>query len=522
MKKIKSLRVRNLRSFGLDNDFVPLKKLNLLVGRNSSGKSTFLRTFPLLRQSAEADTRSPILWYGSFVDFGDLRTAARAGSDEVMFDFNLSLNIDDALDFWDQIIQDTERKVVRKSSTRSYEQQVLFTLAIKKGVDLESINQIIVKIENVELTIVYIGKVVSSLTMYVGKRLVFEGFKGAIINDKGNLIPTDFLGESGRKTWPPSLARHEFREKFANYIQSLHHQNKKLESVITAIADIVFIPRNKIHSVLKKAFPGDKKFATNLLDKKEEIVDTSFAFLLGINLSKILSSIDKALTAFYSGVRYLGPVRASAERFYRYQDLQVAQIDHTGSNLPMVLNSLLESDKAELNSWILENFDFELEITNTGSHYAIRIQDAGSLEYYNVSDMGFGYSQLLPIIVSIWLESGRTKEPAFIFSETDSQLVFAIEQPELHLHPHMQHKFGKAIAKIAQLKDRDDFCFIVETHSKHIIDSIGESIEDRIIDRDDVNVSLFERSAEGITHTLSSSFDEEGYLQVWPAGFLSP
>ena len=521
MKNIKSLRIRNLRSFGLENDFIPLKKLNLLVGRNSSGKSTFLRTFPLIRQSAEADTRSPILWYGSFVDFGDLQTAVRADTDEVMFDFKLNVNIDDSIDFWEQISENNnERFTVGNSKT--YKLDVDFTLGLRKGAGLESTNRIQLEIEYVKISILYSGSNVISLSVYLDDVLLYEGFEGRTINAKGNLIPTEFLSEADLRTWPPALSKAEFRKAFVEYIASLHHSNKKRDSIVKALAEIVFLPPSKIHSALKKSFSDDKIFLTNLAAAKDEIVRTTFAYLVSANLSKLLSAVDKALSNFYKGVRYLGPVRASAERFYRYQDLQVGQVDHTGSNLPMVLNSLGLSEKRELNKWILENFEFELEITNTGSHYAIKIKDAGSLQYYNVSDMGFGYSQLLPIIVSIWLESREKNSGMFDFLERDRQLVFAIEQPELHLHPHMQHKFGKAIAKIANLKGEDDFCFIVETHSKHIIDSIGESIEDKIIKNSDVNVSLFDRDDSGVTSTSGSGFDEHGYLEVWPAGFLSP
>lgn len=56
-----SLKASNLRS--LNTDYIPLKGINLLVGKNSSGKSTFLRTFPLLRQSITRNTRGPILWF---------------------------------------------------------------------------------------------------------------------------------------------------------------------------------------------------------------------------------------------------------------------------------------------------------------------------------------------------------------------------------------------------------------------------------------------------------------------------
>ena len=47
---MKSIRVKNLRSLK-DTKEIGIKKINILVGGNSSGKSTFLRIFPLLKQS---------------------------------------------------------------------------------------------------------------------------------------------------------------------------------------------------------------------------------------------------------------------------------------------------------------------------------------------------------------------------------------------------------------------------------------------------------------------------------------
>lgn len=80
--------VRNLRSFGAEKEIVPVRPVNILVGKNSCGKSTFLRTYPLLRQSIEGDTRTPILWYagyGGYVDFGDFKTSVRDGEDQLFF-----------------------------------------------------------------------------------------------------------------------------------------------------------------------------------------------------------------------------------------------------------------------------------------------------------------------------------------------------------------------------------------------------------------------------------------------------
>ena len=71
---MKYLKVNNLRCLRAMPK-IELKPLTLLVGRNSSGKSTFLRTFPLFRQSIEKRTNAPLLFFGDFVDFGTFEDA---------------------------------------------------------------------------------------------------------------------------------------------------------------------------------------------------------------------------------------------------------------------------------------------------------------------------------------------------------------------------------------------------------------------------------------------------------------
>ena len=65
-----SIRIRNLRSI-VDSGEIELNKINLLLGRNSSGKSSFLRLFPLLKETSRHELRGPILWFDEDYDFGD-------------------------------------------------------------------------------------------------------------------------------------------------------------------------------------------------------------------------------------------------------------------------------------------------------------------------------------------------------------------------------------------------------------------------------------------------------------------
>ena len=81
---LKSLRLRNFRGFSEDENapFLDLKPITILVGKNSSGKSSFIRSLPLLRQSVEANTTGPILWFGPYVDFGSFNQVLKKDANE--------------------------------------------------------------------------------------------------------------------------------------------------------------------------------------------------------------------------------------------------------------------------------------------------------------------------------------------------------------------------------------------------------------------------------------------------------
>lgn len=528
----KALRVRNLRSFGESNGFVPLLPINILVGRNSCGKSTFLRTFPLLRQSMQADTKSPILWYGNFVDFGDLNSAKNLAADNVCFDFKLDISVNASPNFLmegsalsklkAQLLYFTSKDF---SPNKQVELPIDFTLCIRR-LDSGLISNVLrVQLADLSIELGYNEDSCNYLSMSVKGGCIWSVEGESKIVEKGKLIPTDFrnpLINEKNPFYRFSTVRSEIKKSFVEYVYTFHHANKAKEKVAQLLEGVAFDSKDNVGRQVRSIFKADKYFSVKAKEAGEQFDELCHAYVVGMSINKILSAIDSELAEFYSGVRYLGPVRAVAERYYRYQDLQVGEIDHTGSNLPMVLNSLGDIRRKELNDWIKENFDFEIKLAETASHYALYVKEETDLEFHNISDMGFGYSQILPIIVSIWLEAQNSEQPAAIEKSVAKQYVVAIEQPELHLHPKLQHQFGRVIAKTARAVKHAKIVFVLETHSRHIIDAIGECVEDGLISRDDVNITLFEKDKEGLTRTSLSSFDEKGYLTNWPAGFLSP
>ena len=523
MGTVKSIRVRNLRSFPNEGEFFDLKKINLLVGKNSSGKSSFLRVFPLLRQSFEEATTGPILWFGKYVDFGDFNNSLNNKlsldkDDTIYFDFKLSVDIEGYEGAFP--ITYKNGKPVPDVDYEAFEPLVDLTLGVNSLSGTTKACYISIKIENCLIEI---------FPNYKGRRTELKAINlstGLMFRDDLNLLVggSDFI---------PSLIekrRIDGKYRFFNKGPGLPYQ--AFESQVELLSSVLLnSDYGDISSYLSEASLTSKERYINkmLISLNDTFVGNKvhesdvYMYALVSDINSIIDSINFELDAFFRSVRYLGPVRATAERFYRYQDLRVNEIDHMGENLPMVINSLPKNMRKLLEDWTRETFGFSLTLKPTGSHMTIMIQEEGESSAHNISDMGFGYSQLLPIIVSIWMQIYKPTRNKLVYPGSGNKTqIIVIEQPELHLHPEMQYKFAKAIVEIVSLSAmRSDLIFVLETHSKHMIDAFGHAIQDKELSSDHINITLFEKNERKETMIKTSGFDEDGYLKNWPVGFLS-
>jgi hypothetical protein len=128
-------------------------------------------------------------------------------------------------------------------------------------------------------------------------------------------------------------------------------------------------------------------------------------------------------------------------------------------------------------------------------------------------DVGIGVSQVLPVLVAAF---GGQRE------------MWAIEQPEIHLHPALQAELADVFIGSA-LGERKN-TFILETHSEHLIlralRRIRETAEGKLpsgltpIRPEDVAVLYVEPTAQGakVSHLR---VDEAGeFIDRWPHGFF--
>ena len=66
-----AIEVQNYRSF-VKPARIELRPITILLGRNSAGKSSLTRLFPLLQESMGRATSAPVLWSSNIVDFGKI------------------------------------------------------------------------------------------------------------------------------------------------------------------------------------------------------------------------------------------------------------------------------------------------------------------------------------------------------------------------------------------------------------------------------------------------------------------
>ncbi|MGA4551060.1 hypothetical protein [Methylorubrum aminovorans] len=132
---------------------------------------------------------------------------------------------------------------------------------------------------------------------------------------------------------------------------------------------------------------------------RQDLTEKVSHLIIAAFLPTIMSSISDHLKAIFSSTLYIGPARARSERYYRYQDLSVSEIDPDGKNFPMFLNSLSNDQMESLSSWIQELFGYGIQVKEESGHISIQLMEHGSRP--NITDVGYGVSQILPVLGQI-------------------------------------------------------------------------------------------------------------------------
>ena len=356
------------------------------------------------------------------------------------------------------------------------------------------------------------------------------------LGGKAHLLPTLQPGESSNVSYlaAPGISGRRYFDfttradkaligPLVTALRPLFHGNTSNEKIGQIARRMLAGTPDAMRAQLE-SLPGDKQFQQRMntltdpetidanLETMEEIVSRAMARLSPY----IIEAADLILAHFMSRIAYLAPLRVSAQRAYRVATLAVDEVDPDGKNLAMFLRSLSLPEEESFAAFTQDALGFDTHVKTTGLHAEILVREGGSKRLSNLVDVGFGYSEVLPLAAVLWNSCLR---PAL--QERAPAPLVAIEQPELHLHPAHQVKLARMLVEAVSRSEGTKI--ILETHSESLINGLGKLVHDGAIDAKDVQIVLFHREdGSERTEVSLAGYRENGALRDWPYGFLSP
>ncbi len=278
------------------------------------------------------------------------------------------------------------------------------------------------------------------------------------------------------------------------------------------------------------------KVAPYFLHSPQGINDTTESFKNFVKNKVALIPSKQEMQSFHDELKKLmpsaenfvgiSPIRSKPRRTYHPFS---GQAPSEGDNVPLFMRKIMRTNKE---AWKymhqeLVNFgkksgmfqDIKIRTFNDDMRDPFQIQVKQAGKYINIMDVGYGISQILPILVRMITtkhDMENKHSPISKPPNPDISTRFMLQQPEMHLHPQAQAAFGSLLVHFAENGKGQNF--LVETHSDFIVDRICTEIRDKKISPENVSL-VYHEMKKGYVQLHNITFDKMGNLENVPDGY---
>jgi len=470
------MRLENFRLF-LDTGFFRIAPLTVLVGRNSSGKSSVITALLLLEQSLEQEalssTVTPLTLNGPYCELGNYGDIVHKHDESSQISFSFLATLRDL------------------TASRFQEPRSFVSLAVPR-------------------------------TQLPGRYVFYGRYSDVPLPGRGNIVAR--LTFSTDEPFGPSLSRIEVeveRIGSATFVRTISGERRQHWRVYTTSLP----PRSLALSVPARAFfpiieIRSASYTRSAPRTKHEIRTFAAA------CHSLFGFLNRALMRN----EVMGPFRTPPERRYAFAGFSTSRTGPSGERAIdlLITESLLAGDGARplrdaISFWmrhlkLAESLDIK-DIAKRLNLFEVDVSGAGLGTQANLADVGFGISQVLPVIVQGLL----TRPGGF----------YLVQQPEIHLHPDAQAGLADFFIYLASY----GVITVVETHSEYLLLRLRrrlaegggpataglpiERADTKPLTRHEVAILLTESTSQGDASITELEIGESFQFENLPRGFMS-
>lgn len=452
---LSGLGLEKFKAFNEQN-YVPFKKMNVFLGPNSSGKSSFLKGLLLLNETMKSSDVEPALQLTE--EMGDFKSIIYGGDPKKRMTFMLTFDEEYASNVADDTV------------IRAKHEALFFSAAVNINESDTISKQELNQFTNRSLNRYFenpLTKITFSLKQTPKRPNVIQDMK--LHFQKGNFFTIEMKGNSYY------LMKGE---------QEFSQPN-------------LFDPYKFYFQI------NGEKFQKSNADELEDILHVSIAF----------THAERKLQHFFQRFLRIEPFRHRPKRTELVANFKYRTVGSDGSNTLSAVIGMNQSSeknqiddvKNEINKWLNEFMLAQsidaVDLRN--NQYSLIIKNKYTGIESNIVDVGVGTSQLLPIILESFLSPKRS--------------VLVIEEPETHIHPNAQAMLATMFMSCIK---RDQKQFFIETHSMYFVQKLQVLIAQGELSPEDVGVYYFNQGADGTQVEELPISTNGQFEKPFPPGFF--
>ena len=367
---IKSVELENFKAFKKSGE-VDLKKINIFVGPNSSGKSSFIKALLTLKNTVDSADTETILNFNE--DVGNFKSVVYKKDVRNCIKYKLNFLENDSIKKFtlNDVIFKIINRMINKDENDEHDLKY-YLVEVNK-------NSRLFKLKSIEF----------SVKSYKDDRMVIDELNINYYNEKNIKIKRD-------------------RASYYIYVDSI-----KIDE-----ANIV-VPKKFLFTI------NEKKITKKLdINELQNIALLEFA----------LMDVEKQLNEFVSKIKHIEPLRNKFNRVEYVTSLKANNsVGNRGENTVPTLVGLgkeqSNSKVSKINMW-LDKFDLgqNVGVKNLGNDsYSLFIKNKYTGIECNILDVGVGTSQLLPIVI----ESINSDDDSILIIEEPESHIHPTAQSKL-------------------------------------------------------------------------------------------